>query len=920
MGLPATGDVGPDHLLARAQREQAASSSAPLPPPELFRSEGLGVLTELGRLLDDPRGRQVIERHLPLLAHEGFRPKIAHFSLYKLAVTTPSISVELLHRIEAELAPAPCGADTERALRDRVRLLDLPSKVRLLTGADFWTLPGDPVVGLRPLVLSDGPAGVRGEARAGWEPSLNLPSGSALGATWDAGCARRYGDLLGEEARRKGVDVVLGPTINLHRSPYGGRHFEAMSEDPLLTAVLAASYVEALQAHGVAACPKHYVANDYEVDRHTASSEVDERTLHEVYLAPFERAVTEAGAWVVMSAYNAVNGTTMSEHPLLRDPLKSAWGFDGPVLSDWVAVKTTDESARSAQDLVMPSVLSPWGDALVGAVRAGRVPEAAVDEKVLRLLRLAARVGAVDGVEAAPRETVTRADAAAAAEAVTGLAVESMVLLHNDGVLPWAPAPRSIAVIGPSALAARTQGGGSAAVTPEHVVSPLDGLRSRFPDADIDFHIGTAAPNGVLPLVPDRMLDPVSGRPGMRATLTDAAGNTLFDEVGNRSEASWLGTLPDGATTLVLRTRYTPESSGRHLLGAACTGAVRVDLDGSTVIEEHRTTGDIARALSAPPVATVPVELTAGAPVDLTLTYDLTTALPMVCTVALGLAPLPGTEEEMITAAVAAAERSEAAVVVVGTGPRDESEGFDRTTLALPGRQDRLVDAVTRANPRTVVVVNAGGPVLMPWREQAGAVLLGWFGGQEMGTALARVLAGDAEPGGRLPTTWPDDEESVPVGPDRPVAGKVHYTEGLHVGHRAWLRSGAQPAYWFGHGLGYTKWNLSGLRAPERVAAGADVPLSLTVENSGERPGKQVVQVYLSRDESEIERPVRWLAGFAAVRLGPGERRTVHIDVPGRALAAWTGSGWWHEPGTFQVHVGTSIADAPLTARIDVTA
>jgi beta-glucosidase len=207
----------------------------------------------------------------------------------------------------------------------------------------------------------------------------------------------------------------------------------------------------------------------------------------------------------------------------------------------------------------------------------------------------------------------------------------------------------------------------------------------------------------------------------------------------------------------------------------------------------------------------------------------------------------------------------------------------------------------------------------MPWRERAGAILLGWFGGQEMGTALARVLSGDAEPGGRLPTTWPDDAESVPVGPDRPVEGKVHYAEGIHVGHRAWLRSGAEPAYWFGHGLGYTTWNLSGLRHPESVAAGDDVPISLTVENSGECPGKQVVQVYLSRVESGIERPVRWLAGFAAVRLGPGERSTVHIDVPGRALAAWTEAGWWHEPGTFQVHVGTSVADAPLTARIDVT-
>lgn len=338
------------------------------------------------------------------------------------------------------------------------------------------------------------------------------------------------------------------------------------------------------------------------------------------------------------------------------------------------------------------------------------------------------------------------------------------------------------------------------------------------------------------------------------------------------------------------------------------------------MIEERAAAGDVARALSAPPVHTVPADLTAGRPIDLTLTCDLTTALPLACALALGLAPCPGTDEELLADAVAAARRSEVAVVVVGAGPRDESEGFDRTTLALPDDQDRLVEAVTAANPRTVVVVNAGSPVLMPWRGRAGAILLGWFGGQEMGAALARVLAGDREPGGRLPTTWPDDPESVPVGPDRPAEGTVHYTEGLDIGHRAWLRSGARPAYWFGHGLGYTTWTLSGLAHPGSVTAGEGIPLRLTVENSGDRPGKQVVQVYLGRTGSEIARPVRWLAGFAAVRLGAGEHRTVHIDVPGRALAAWTGSGWWHEPGPFQIYVGTSVADVPLTSQITVTA
>ncbi|MCX6462875.1 MAG: hypothetical protein NTW05_04690 [Pseudonocardiales bacterium] len=283
--------------------------------------------------------------------------------------------------------------------------LSLEQKVRLLTGADFWSTHPEPAIGLRRMVLSDGPAGVRGETFDERDPSLSLPSGTALGATWDRDLARRYGAALGAEARRQHADVVLGPTINLHRAPSGGRHFECLAEDPLLTGELAAAYVAGVQAHGVGATPKHFVANDAETDRFTVDNRIDERTLREVYLAPFEAAIG-AGAWLVMSAYNAVNGATMSENPLLRSPLGDEWGFDGVVVSDWTAVRSTEASALAAQDLAMPGPDGPWGAALVAAVRAGRVPEKVVDEKVERLLRLARRVGALPGAPAAPAPPV----------------------------------------------------------------------------------------------------------------------------------------------------------------------------------------------------------------------------------------------------------------------------------------------------------------------------------------------------------------------------------------------------------------------------------------------------------------------------------------------------------------------------------
>src|SRR3954468_10145803 len=289
------------------------------------------------------------------------------------------------------------GAAEEAGLRERVGRLGLEQKVRLLTGVDFWALHDEPAVGLRRLVTSDGPAGVRGEAWDERRPSANVPFPTALAATWDEARIERLGDLLAAECRRKGVDVLLAPTVNLHRTPAGGRHFECLSEDPLLTARIATAYVPGLQRAGVGATVKHFVANDSETERFTLDARVDERTLRELYLAPFEAIVRDGAVWSVMAAYNGVNGHTMTESPLLRDVLKDEWGWDGLVMSDWHATRSL-EAARAALDLAMPGPDGPWGDALVAAVRAGEVAEAAIDDKVLRILRLAARCGALDGV------------------------------------------------------------------------------------------------------------------------------------------------------------------------------------------------------------------------------------------------------------------------------------------------------------------------------------------------------------------------------------------------------------------------------------------------------------------------------------------------------------------------------------------
>ncbi|WP_433158856.1 glycoside hydrolase family 3 protein [Kribbella sp. CA-247076] len=791
--------------------------------------------------------------------------------------------------------------------------LTLEEKVRVLTGQDFWSTHPLPGIGLRSMVLSDGPSGVRGAVWDERDPSLNLPSATALSSSWDLDVAHRYGVVSALEARRKGVDVVLGPTINLHRSPLGGRHFEAFSEDPVLTAELAAAYVAGVQELGVGATPKHYVANDFETDRFTADVVVGERALREVYLLAFEKAVIESKAWLVMSAYNSINGATASENELLETPLNSEWGFDGVVVSDWTAVRSL-ESAKHSQDLAMPGPIGAWGDALVEAVRSGEVKETAIDRKVLRLLTLAARVGALDGF-AKPAD-VPAVDGVAFARSA---AAEGSVLLRNQNELPWdAAALQRVAVIGHNARDARTQGGGSATVVPSSVVSPLDGLRAALPDAEVTYSIGAIVQEGVTELPPGSMTNPETGAPGARVRFLAADGAELFTEDRFASALVYLGGDAPVAETAVLefRTTYTPAESGPVLLGFASVGRGRIFADGKLLREDvaEPVGTDLGAALLSPPSVCAPLELTAGRPVDVRVELEvpkLEGGLSNALSITVGIEPHPANPQDLIDEAVAAARAADVAVVVVGTNSKVESEGYDRTSLALPGRQDDLVRAVAAANPRTVVVVNAGSPVLLPWRGEVAALLVTYFGGQEYGNALADVLLGVLEPGGRLPTTWPRAESDVPVIDVTPRDGVVRYDEGIHIGYRAWLRAGTEPAFEFGHGLGYTTWELSALRAidPSSVA--------LTVHNTGDRAGKHVVQVYAERPDSTVDRPVRWLAGFAVVRLDAGQRREITVHLHEHTFDHWA-DGWTTEPGTFTLHAGSSVTDLPLSTELRI--
>ncbi len=824
---------------------------------------------------------------------------------------------------------AATGVLTKDDLRCRVARLSLTQKVRLLTGADSWALYPEPDAALRRLVTSDGPAGVRGQTWDERDTSANVPSPTALAATWDCERVQAIGRLLAYECRRKGVDVLLAPTVNLHRTPYGGRHFECFSEDPLLTSRIGVAYVRGLQRAGVAATVKHFVGNDSETQRFTVDVRIDERTLRELYLAPFEAIVREAGVWAVMASYNGVNSSTLTESPLLRDVLHGDWDFDGLVVSDWTATRSTIAAARAALDLAMPGPASrfgPWGDALVVAVADGHVDEALIDDKVLRILRLAGRVGALtDGPAAPPAPPYGPAEIARDLRAA---AAASFVLARNDGVLPL---PRSglgrVAVIGPNAELARTLGGGSATVFPPYTISPLDGLRSA--GLDVTYargplgHMRTPAARAPWLLRPD------GSGPGAEVRFYSASGELIGTEQRDGVAFRWMNGFgladpPEPITKLEISCLIRATDAGLYQLGVSGLGHVRLLVDGAELLDTTLTVpegADVVELLMAPPQRLAPVELVASQSVNVLLEYDVASSpMPDFGTfLQLDLEVPHGTDDQEIAAAQALAAASDVAVVVVGTTAEVESEGFDRTSLALPGHQDELVRRVAAANPRTVVVVNSGAPVLLPWADDVAAVLLTWFGGQEFGHALADVLLGDAEPGGRLPTTWPATEEGLPS--TQPSDGVLTYTEGLFIGYRGYDRDGREPLFPFGYGTGYTTWSYESITvdrdpAGETGAAGPGIAVCVEVRNTGARPGREVVQVYASCPDSAVERPVKWLAGFAAIDADPGETVNVAILLPERVFQHWSEEGWTLEPGTFTLAAGPSSAALPLTASV----
>ena len=797
--------------------------------------------------------------------------------------------------------------------------LTLEEKVSLLSGEDFWSIPAVERLGIGKLRVTDGPNGARGGGSLiGGVKSASFPVGIALGATWDVPLVTEIGAALADEVKSKGAHMLLAPTVNIHRSVTNGRNFECYSEDPVLSAELAVGYITGLQGQGIGATIKHFAGNESEIERTTISSEIGERALREIYLIPFEYAVKKAGTWGVMSSYNRLNGTYTSEHNwLLGTVLRDEWGYDGIVMSDWFGSHSTAPTVNAGLDLEMPGPTRDRGQKLIDAVNAGEVSVETLDKRVRAMLRLMERVGSLDD----HRPHQERADDRPEHRALIRRAgAAGTVMLKNEGVLPL-PGTGRIAVIGPNAKTAQIMGGGSAQLNAHYRVSPWQGLVSALGEDRLSYASGCA----------NHRFEPVL-RGSFKVEYFDnrsLSGQPVHEEVQEETQAFWIGRIAQGKVDPLhfsarIRGTFTPEASGTHRVGIYSAGFAKVYVDGKLVADAwtNWTKGRTFFEEGCDEVVGL-VDMEAGRAHDVVVEFATKDFATLgLAAFACGIGKPLG--DEAIAEAVAAARAAETAVVFIGRNGEWDTEGSDLQGIVLPGRQNELVEAVAAANPRTIVVLQTGGPVEMPWANKVAAILEAWYPGQEAGNAIADVLTGAAEPGGRLPQTFPVRWADNPAhSQDREVypglEGRVRYEEGIFVGYRHYDKVGMTPLYPFGFGLGYTSFALSDLVVDDsRFESDGKLVVSLTATNTGERAGSTVAQLYVSDDKSTEPRPAKELKAFEKVHLAPGESRTVTLALEARAFAWYREAArhWLVEAGSFTLRVGQSSADLPLSASV----
>ena len=804
--------------------------------------------------------------------------------------------------------------------KNLLKELTLDEKVTLLSGFNNWYTNKIERLNIPSIKMSDGPNGVRGDGTSG-KSSACFPCPILMGSTWNEDLFYEIGEALGEEANDKDVDVLLGPTINLHRHPLGGRHFENYSEDPFLVGKLATAYVKGVQSKKVSACLKHFIANDTEFERHTSSSNVDERTLREVYLLPFEMGVKEGNSKSVMSAYNKLNNIYCSSHKeLLIDILKKEWNFDGYVVSDWGAALETVENAHGGLDLEMPGPGNTWGKKLLEAVTEGLVDEEVINDKVERILNIAEFSGRFDSpVNKLEKSNIRKSHN----KLLRKVASEGMVLLKNKKILPLKKsAIKKLAVIGPNAKNSQIIGGGSASLKPHYQIHPFEALQERFSD---DFSISYAEgakTNKYLPKLNERLFS--NSEDGFLVEYFDKEINKdkLISSEVLKGNKFWVfeGFAKDiinkeERPSVIVRFScdYSPDVSGEHDFEIFGIGLGKLKIDGKVLIDNwnETTQGEAFFSFATAPKRNS-IYLDKNETYKFEVEYFFEGRFP-----AIHFGCMPPEKENLLEEAIKTSREADAVILIVGTNSDWETEGNDRSELALPADQDKLIESVIKENANTVVVINSGSPVSMPWINDSNAILQSWFGGQEYGNALADLIFGEINPSGKLPTTFPVQIEDTPAFDYYPGKNsQMNYEEKLLIGHRWYERKGKKPLFPFGFGLSFTKFSFSDLEVIKKDDL--NINCKFRIKNFGEMDGHEVAQCYVAFLKAEEDEPLKTLQSFKKVFIEKNKEIELEISLNKRNFSYWDvdKKDWMVKPGEYRIDIGSSSEKIELSGII----
>lgn len=772
-------------------------------------------------------------------------------------------------------------------------------KIELLAGIDFWHTAGLPKYGIPSLRLSDGPNGVRGTKNFAGVAAACFPCGTALGATWDSNLLETAGVLMDEESIAKGVHVLLGPCINMQRSPLGGRGFESLSEDPVLAGFGAAALIRGIQSTGVVATIKHFVCNDQEHERGLYDAQITNRALRELYLLPFQIAVRDSDPHAFMTAYNKLNGIHVSENRILAEVLRGEWRWNGLVMGDWFGTYSTSEAINAGLDLEMPGPTRFRGESLMHAYRSNKVSRVILDDRVREILETVKRCASSGIPENAEEQNVDTPETAAL---LRKFASSAVVLMKNSrDILPLKKA-KSTVIIGPNAKVSTYCGGGSSSLPPYYAITPFDGICKKL-NSEPRYAIGCYS-HKELPLLGLQLKQTTDGaQPGFnfkaynqppsvhcrevvdKLTLTKSDMILLDYKCSKITSPLWYAEI-DGY--------LTAEEEGQFELGLCVYGTAKLYVDDKLVIDNEtvQTQGSVFYGCgTVEERGTIAVKKGTKYHIKVTFASAPTSKLEAGGVVRFGGGGLRiggcqiiDAEAELAHAAALAREADQV-IICAGLNGDWEGEGADRDTMSLPGNMDALISACAAANPNTIVVMQSGTPVSMPWISEVAALIQAWYGGNETGNAIADILFGDVNPSGKLPLSFPVKNEDNPAFLNyRSERGRTLYGEDVYIGYRYYEKVKKEVLFPFGHGLSYSTFRFENLGVAND---GKLITVTLSVKNTGKVEGAEVVQVYVSQHSPSIQRPRKELKGFSKVTLKAGETKKISLTIETKYAAAF---------------------------------